>query len=344
MPRGARKVGIDAESSGRQLRRDARATPRSRRRSGRSLPSPRGTSSARTGPRSVGDRTGSRTHRCASSRRGCATRSRSRDGTTTEIELVGQWTGFEPWSARTPLEPSAAASADVCRSATLGASAGCRDGDGGQLEAGTSGARSPSGGLDAGVTARDRSSWASRRHAPISSTPGRADRCRRRATVTSLRADVRCVAAMSESSARRLRRSARSWRGPRSSSSRSPTRCVRHRGVDVQASRSTWHVPERPGRARRSPESRHRDDRCSRSPALERPGRGSLAQVALDADDVLELLDPAHDPGQLRDRATWSVAVTTAVWSGFTWTAAATMLTLFSATTWVMSLSRPVRS
>ncbi len=27
------------------------------------------------------------------------------------------------------------------------------------------------------------------------------------------------------------------------------------------------------------------------------------AEVALDADDVLELLDPAHDPGQLRDRA-----------------------------------------
>ena len=42
--------------------------------------------------------------------------------------------------------------------------------------------------------------------------------------------------------------------------------------------------------------------------------------------------------------ATWSVAVTIAVWSGFTWTAAATMLTLFSATTWVMSLSSPVRS
>ena len=34
---------------------------------------------------------------------------------------------------------------------------------------------------------------------------------------------------------------------------------------------------------------------------------------------------------------TWSVAVTTAVWSGVTPTWAATMLTLFSATTWVMS-------
>ena len=42
--------------------------------------------------------------------------------------------------------------------------------------------------------------------------------------------------------------------------------------------------------------------------------------------------------------ATWRVAVTTAVWSGVTPTCAARMLTLFSATTWVMSESRPVRS
>src|SRR3954453_22541819 len=41
---------------------------------------------------------------------------------------------------------------------------------------------------------------------------------------------------------------------------------------------------------------------------------------------------------------TWIVAVTTAVWSGVTPTCAATMLTLFSATTWVMSDSKPVRS
>src|SRR6185503_3051063 len=42
--------------------------------------------------------------------------------------------------------------------------------------------------------------------------------------------------------------------------------------------------------------------------------------------------------------ATCSVARTTAVWSGPTATSAARMLTLASATTWVMSLSRPVRS
>jgi hypothetical protein len=32
------------------------------------------------------------------------------------------------------------------------------------------------------------------------------------------------------------------------------------------------------------------------------------------------------------------------VWSGFTWTEAARMFTLLSATTWVMSFSSPVRS
>src|ERR1019366_5774693 len=42
--------------------------------------------------------------------------------------------------------------------------------------------------------------------------------------------------------------------------------------------------------------------------------------------------------------ATCRVAVTTAIWSGRTLTAAARMLTLCSATTWVMSLSSPVRS
>ena len=41
---------------------------------------------------------------------------------------------------------------------------------------------------------------------------------------------------------------------------------------------------------------------------------------------------------------TWIVAVTTAVLSGVMPTCAATMLTLFSATTWVMSDKRPVRS
>ncbi len=42
--------------------------------------------------------------------------------------------------------------------------------------------------------------------------------------------------------------------------------------------------------------------------------------------------------------ATWSVAMTIAVWSCITLTDAARMLTLASATTWVMSDSRPVRS
>ena len=65
------------------------------------------------------------------------------------------------------------------------------------------------------------------------------------------------------------------------------------------------------------------------------------SRVALDRDDVLELLEAAHDPGELRDRGDLERGLTTAVWSGETWTPAATMLTLLSATTWLMSDSRP---